>query len=174
MYTTPYMHAPLIAEHPEHVNARGGEEVTPLHVAVSAGHSDILLLLIEYGADMNGRGKRSGTPLHRASWNGRLEAGQLLLNRGADIDDQDCTKGTALIYAAMFGHAKFARMLLKCGAMIDTVTRMSSVRLHFTVQHNSDKPKSCNYYWSVAQIPMCATKMAEPLLSQGHDMEITR
>ncbi|KAF8492411.1 hypothetical protein F5888DRAFT_914655 [Russula emetica] len=44
----------LIAEHPHHVTVRGGREVTPLHVAASAGHSDILSLLIEHGADMEG------------------------------------------------------------------------------------------------------------------------
>jgi Ankyrin repeats (3 copies)/Ankyrin repeat len=76
----------LIAEHPEHVNARGGQEVTPLHVAVSTGHSDILLLLIEHGAEVNGRGIYGNTPLHRASQKAGLEAGQVLLNHDADID----------------------------------------------------------------------------------------
>ena len=46
----------LIAEHPEHVNARGGREVTPMHVAAAAGHADILSLLLEYGAEVDGRG----------------------------------------------------------------------------------------------------------------------
>jgi ankyrin repeat protein len=120
----------LIAEHPEHVNARGGSEVTPLHVAVS-GYSDILSLLIEHGADMNGRGNADYTPLHRASWNGRLEAGQLLLNRGADIDDQDdYFKRTALICAAICGHAEFARMLLERGAMIDPRDVLGRTPLH--------------------------------------------
>jgi ankyrin repeat protein len=109
----------LIAEHPEHVNARGGREVTPLHVAASAGHSDILLLLIENGADVNGRGDFGGTPLHRAAIEARLEAGQILLDRGADIDVQDDYKDTALVYAADSGHVEFARMLLERGAMID-------------------------------------------------------
>jgi ankyrin repeat protein len=124
----------LIAEHPEHVNARGGEEVTPLHVAVSAGHSDILSLLIEHGADMNGRGYNGVTPLHLASWSGRLEAGQLLLNRGADIDDQDRKKRTALIYAAIVGHAEFARMLLERGAMIDPRGSFGWTALHFAAE----------------------------------------
>jgi hypothetical protein len=75
----------LIAKHPEHVNAMGGGEMTPMHVAASAGHSDILSLLIEHGADMNGRGQFGDTPLHRASREARLEAGQFLLNCGADI-----------------------------------------------------------------------------------------
>jgi ankyrin repeat protein len=46
----------LIAEHPEHVNARGGNDVTPMHVAARAGHADILSLLLEHGADLEGQG----------------------------------------------------------------------------------------------------------------------
>jgi ankyrin repeat protein len=125
----------LIAEHPEHVNARGGEEVTPLHVAASAGHFDILSLLIEHGADMNGRGIFGCTPLHQASLKGRLEAGQLLLNRGADTNDQDVYKRTALMYAAKSGHAEFARMLLERGAMIDPRDVFGWTALHLAAQN---------------------------------------
>jgi hypothetical protein len=121
----------LIAEHPQHVTVRGGSEVTPLHVAASAGHPDILSLLIEHGADMNGQGIYGDTLLHRASQNARLEAGQLLLDRGADIDVQNDYKNTALIYATALGHAEFARMLLERGAMIDARGGGGRTPLHF-------------------------------------------
>jgi ankyrin repeat protein len=121
----------LIAEHPDHVNAKGGSEVTPLHVAVSAGHSDVLLLLIEHGADTNGRGNRGDTPLHRASINARLEAGQILLNHGADIDVQNSNDTTALDCATSYGHTEFARMLLERGAMIETRGILGMTPLQF-------------------------------------------
>jgi hypothetical protein len=123
----------LIAEHPQHVTVRGGYEVTPLHVAASAGHSNILSLLIEHGADVNGRGIFGDTPLHRASEKARLEAGQLLLNRGADIDVQNDLNNTALLYAADTGHIEFARMLLERGAMIDARGHFGRTPLHFAV-----------------------------------------
>jgi hypothetical protein len=125
----------LIVKHPEHVNAKGGQEVTPLHVAASAGHSDILLLLFEHGADVNGRGIYGDTPLHRASARARLEAGQFLLNRGADIEFQDEDNNTALLYATALGHAEFARMLLERGAMIDARCNFSRTALHFAAQN---------------------------------------
>ncbi|KAF8490662.1 hypothetical protein F5888DRAFT_1098085 [Russula emetica] len=125
----------LIAEHPQHVTVRGGSEVTPLHVAASGGHSDILSLLIEHGADMNGRGRYGGTPLHRASEKGRLEAGQFLLDRGADIDVQNDYKNTALMYATASGHAEFARMLLERGAMIDPRGRRGWTALHLAAKY---------------------------------------
>ena len=125
----------LIAEHPQHVTVRGGSEVTPLHVAASAGHSDILSLLIEHGADINGRGRYGDTPLHRASLYTRLEGGQFLLNRGADIDVSNSFKKTALMYATAFGHAEFARMLLERGAMIDAQDMDGWTSLHWAVIH---------------------------------------
>ena len=91
----------LIAKHPEHVNARGGREVTPMHAAAKAGHLNILLLLTEHGAVVNCRGIYGGTPLHRASENAKLEAGQVLLDRGADIDARGAYDNTALIFAAI-------------------------------------------------------------------------
>ena len=129
----------LIAEHPEHVNARGGHEVTPLHVAASAGHSDVLLLLIEHGAYVNARGNYVSTPLHRASMNGRLEAGKLLLDRGADINVQTNTDNTALKYAAEMGHAEFARILLERGAMIDAPGSSGRTPLYWAAHNGRTK-----------------------------------
>jgi ankyrin repeat protein len=125
----------LIAEHPQHVTVRGGEEVTPLHVAASAGHSDILSLLIEHGADVNGWGKSGDTALRRASKNGRLEVGRVLLNRGADVNVQASAGSTALTGAARWGHVEFARMLLDRGAMIDARAHLGRTSLHWAAQN---------------------------------------
>jgi ankyrin repeat protein len=124
----------FIAEHPQHVTARGGLEVTPLHVAALEGHSDVLLLLIEHGADVNGRGRYGDTPLHRASEKARLEAGQFLLQRGADINAQNDFNNTALVYAAILGHAEFARMLLERGATIDAGSGHDRTPLHWAAE----------------------------------------
>jgi ankyrin repeat protein len=111
----------LIAAHPGHVNARGGSEVTAMHVAAREGHADILSLLLEHGGDVDCRGEHSRTPLHLASKKGELEAGQCLLDRGADIDARlgRYDGSTPLILAVAFGHVEFARMLLERGAMIN-------------------------------------------------------
>ena len=54
----------LIAEHLEHITAKGGREVTPMHVAASVGQAEIISLLFDHGADLNGQGKYGDTPLH--------------------------------------------------------------------------------------------------------------
>ena len=123
----------LIAEHPEHVNARGGFQVTPIHAAAFAGQADILSLLIQHGADKNGRGNGGNTPLFLATRNATLEAGQFLLNHGADIDARNIHNNTALIYAIM-GNIEFARMLLERGAVINARCRYDMTPLHWAVQ----------------------------------------
>ena len=120
----------LIAEHPQHVTVRGGYEGTPLHVAASAGHSDILSLLIDHGADMNSQGVIGDTPLHRASIHTRLEAGQILLDRGANIHVRNSSDNTALTYAIIGGHVEFSRMLLDHGASIYARNRYGRSPLH--------------------------------------------
>jgi len=123
----------LIAEHPEQVNARGGLEVTPLHVAASAGHCDILSLLIEHGADMNGQGFGGNTPLHQASENARLEVGQFLLNRGADINAQDILNDTPMAIAMCCGTLddwEFTGMLFERGAVINSTGYLGRTALH--------------------------------------------
>ena len=127
----------LIVEHPEHVNARGGRQETPIHAAANAGRANILSLLIEHGADMEGHSLsiNGGTPLNRAAWDGRLEVGQCLLDRGANIDarDQDCH--TPLMHALLEGHVEFARMLLERGAAIDAQDLIGQTAFHFAIKY---------------------------------------
>ena len=126
----------LIAEHPEHVSARGGTLETPLHAAASEGHVDILSLLIQGGADVNGRDNEDCTPLFLASYNGRLEAGEFLLNHGADIEARNTYKNTALIYAMDGKNIEFARMLLKRGAVVNFRCQSDRTPLHRAVKYS--------------------------------------
>jgi ankyrin repeat protein len=126
----------LIAEHPEHVSARGGFQVTPIHAAALAGQADILSLLIQHGADVNGRGRTGRTPLFPALMNASLEAGQFLLNHGADIDARNEFNDTALIYATIIGEIEFARMLLERGALVDVPGYYGRTAIHHAAKSN--------------------------------------
>ena len=113
----------LIAKNPEHVNARGGYETTPVHIAAFAGHADVLSLLLDHGADVDGRGDRLlHTPLHRAAYGRNLEAGQCLIDHGADINARSSLDWTPLHCAANYKQVEFIRMLLECGARTDVQT----------------------------------------------------
>jgi ankyrin repeat protein len=79
----------LITKYPEDVDAKGGVEVTPLHVSADGGHTGVFSLLIEHFPDICIRGPWGQTPLHRAARQGHLEIGQQLLSRGADVEARD-------------------------------------------------------------------------------------
>jgi ankyrin repeat protein len=127
----------LIAEHPEHVNARGGDGETPMHVAAFEGHADILSLLLEHGAHVDGRNSSGLTPLQRALRSGKVEAGQCLLDRGADINARDHCGVAPLVWAVMEDKVEFARMLLECGARIDVLDNIACTALHWAVIYNN-------------------------------------
>ena len=122
----------LIAEHPEHVNARGGEDVTSMHVAASAGHVDVLLLLLEHGAGVDTRGINGQTPLHRASWKVQIETGRCLLDHGADINARN-SDGLTPLGPAAYKDLEFARMLLERGASINDHDSDGWTPLHWAV-----------------------------------------
>ena len=143
----------LITEHPEHVNARGGGNVTPMHVAARAGHADILSILLEHGADADGQGVIGQRPLHRALMGERLEAGQRLLDHGADINARRNVGGwTPLYQAAYFGKVEFTRMLLEHGARVDARTDSGETPLHGAVKD------------------LCSVQAARLLLEHGADV----
>ena len=130
----------LIAEHPEHVHARGGAEMYPIHVAARRGHADILSLLLDHGADVDGRNDNSQTPLHRASYFGEVDAGQILLDRGADIHARDWWEKTPLFTAAEELEVEFVQMLLKHGARINDRDHLKNTPLHLAVERGSIRP----------------------------------
>jgi ankyrin repeat protein len=123
----------LIAEHPEHVNARGGSRVTPMHIAAGLGHANILSLLLEHGADLESRVEFGWTSLHYASASGNVEVGLTLLDHGADINAQDNDNWTPLFPAAINGHVEFIQMLLKQGARVNVHGTNGWTPLHYVV-----------------------------------------
>jgi len=122
----------LLAEHPEDIHAKGGDDVTPLHASARYGHVDVFSLLVEHflNLDIKLKGYFDRTPLHLASEGGHLMVGQQLLDRGADINAPDDTDWTPLFVAAMSGQLDFARMLLERGASIDASSTADRTPLH--------------------------------------------
>ena len=97
----------LIAEHPEHVNARVRGLGILSRIVGKAGSAEILSLLLEHGADVEDQGV-ARTPLIRASVYGNVESGQCLLDHGADINARNNLGQTPLFSAVLFGHVEFA------------------------------------------------------------------
>ena len=108
----------LVGKHPEHINARGGQRVTPLVAALRGKHFEVAELLHRNGADVDVRDSDEDTALCEACRAGVLDIAQWLLNHGADPNPQGCQHYPPLIIAAYFGRVKEVQMLLEHNADI--------------------------------------------------------
>ncbi|XP_030756084.1 ankyrin repeat domain-containing protein 17 isoform X3 [Sitophilus oryzae] len=110
----------LLAMH-ANVEDRGIKgECTPLMEAASAGHLDIVRLLIHHGADVNAQSTSGNTPLMYACAGGHTEVVEFLLENGAHVEDHNENGHTPLMEAASAGHVGLAKILLMHGAGINT------------------------------------------------------
>ncbi|TGZ57880.1 Ankyrin repeat domain-containing protein 17 [Temnothorax longispinosus] len=95
-------------------------DCTPLMEAASAGHVDIVSLLIAHGADVNAQSTSGNTPLMYGCAGGHEGVVCALLNAGANVEDHNENGHTPLMEAASAGHVQVAKILLDNGAGINT------------------------------------------------------
>lgn len=91
-------------------------DCTPLMEAASAGHVDIIHLLISHGADVNSQSSTGNTPLMFACANGHVDAVLTLLKSGAKVEDHNENGHTPLMEAASSGHVPVAKVRICCNS----------------------------------------------------------
>nr|CDJ80356.1 Ankyrin and K Homology domain containing protein [Haemonchus contortus] len=90
---------------------------TPLTLACSNGHAQMVDVLVCRGANIEHRDKKGFTPLILAATGGHRDVVELLLNNGAQIEAQsERTKDTALSLACSGGRKDVVELLLSRGA----------------------------------------------------------
>ncbi|KAK2575439.1 hypothetical protein KPH14_011177 [Odynerus spinipes] len=85
---------------PELVNAADSEGHTPLHLAVIAGDTQLVAVLLANGADVNAKDLEGHSVLHWATVCGEAECVRLILAAGARPSTADLRGGSPLHYAA--------------------------------------------------------------------------
>lgn len=104
-----------LLSHPEsvkllnQVNQNGG---SPLHLAVSAGNSEQVTLLLDAGADINQRDKQGNTPLILAVLSGHRNIVNQLLTQGASVSKRNNNKQNALSIAESLGYQEIYQSLI--------------------------------------------------------------
>jgi ankyrin repeat protein len=97
-------------------NAADDVGQTPLHWAAYIGRSDIVRLLLKYGANLNIKTKYDGrTPLHVAAAY-EVSVVKLLIKYGADVNARDSRGRTPLYIALEERNVDVVKALLRHGA----------------------------------------------------------
>lgn len=90
---------------------------TPVHLATSKKHFDIVKELVSKGASVRTKDKKSQYPLHRAASVGSLPLVEYLVKEGkSPINAKDISGWTALHHALAEGFGDVAVLLVKLGA----------------------------------------------------------
>lgn len=96
-------------------DADTNEGLTPLILAVRAGHVDMIERLLGAGAELEKAGAQGVTPLHMAAMAGQLDAMVLLLEHGADPSHRAEMGGATVHLAAAAGNLAALEVLAEHG-----------------------------------------------------------
>ncbi|KAJ4854426.1 ankyrin repeats (3 copies) domain-containing protein [Trichoderma breve] len=116
-------------------NVKNAENRTPLDLAVSGKHRDVIRLLLESGADPNVSDSDRWTPLHIAAESGLHEIFEDLLRGGGDVYARTILKETALHLAVKFPN--IVRLLIDASADLNAKDYNEATPLHLAVRANS-------------------------------------
>ena len=92
-----------------------------ISVFSNQGFSDMVSLLIEFGADVNAANTAGLTALMFAAKQGHLDIARLLIQHGAQINLIDKNETSALVYAARSGHLNSISFLVSADWVTDSV-----------------------------------------------------
>ena len=107
-----------------------------LHLAASTGNSNLIKVLLEFGALTEARDDEGRTALHCAAERGHETIARLLLDQTVDIEAKDNRGMTALDLAKENMHETMELLLLKSGAKLESQDRKDLVTSQQIVDSN--------------------------------------
>ncbi|KAE9371255.1 hypothetical protein N431DRAFT_376754 [Stipitochalara longipes BDJ] len=93
-----------------------------LHKAITKGHDNVAILLLNHGANANGKDHLGYSPLHHAAEIGNLSMVQELFMFEAQASPRDNLGVTPLHLAALHSHERVAEFLIARGAEVEVAT----------------------------------------------------
>ncbi|KAK5635755.1 hypothetical protein RRF57_011467 [Xylaria bambusicola] len=93
----------LLLSRGANVNIADKSGETPLHAAVTCGHTSHVQLFLDHGAQVDAPARNSMTPLHLAAMKRHDEIIELLLNKGAHVNTPNKLDGRTPLHIAIDG-----------------------------------------------------------------------
>jgi len=109
----------ILDETPDVINAKGAQNRTPLHRAVSKGHNDIVRLLIERKADVSLADAGGLTALHYSALFSLVDTAGIIVEHHPDVNVKTKAGETALHFSAEKGNPDFIQFLIDHGADLE-------------------------------------------------------
>jgi len=108
---------------------------TPLIIASSAGHEEIVATLLRRDANPNKRNATGQTALHYAASRNRFNIAEMLISNNAEVDVADFTTlATPLHRAASKGNLKIVRLLTDNKCLLDSADIEGNTPLHLACE----------------------------------------
>ncbi|HUU20210.1 MAG TPA: ankyrin repeat domain-containing protein [Sedimentisphaerales bacterium] len=131
----------IIDRDPNQINVQESEGFTPLHLASSKGHIEIVEFLLNHGADIELEIFNGETPLMLAAQYARhgqqYETIKTLLEHGAKVNHKDENGRTALHDAAMYSGKEVINLLISYGADVNAGDEDHCTPLHQAAMLNN-------------------------------------
>ncbi len=157
------------------LNARDGQGLTPLHLAITRNKPRAFDLLVAAGADVHlptgetmlrvdhdggvvvfvGQ-RKDWTPLHLAAFGNRLAMLRVLLEKGAVLDAKNDWGETPLYLAAAEGNLSVVRFLLSLGADVNVTARPRGWSALRTAVHKGRQETARMLHANGARADVCA------------------
>lgn len=104
---------------------------TPLHWAAYEGHSNMISLLVRYGASIDSVETCGQQPLHWAARKGNDQAANVLIRLKADVDALDHRGASPIFYAIEHNRENMVKILLRNKARVDITDVYSETPLTY-------------------------------------------
>ncbi|GAB4464567.1 MAG: hypothetical protein OHK0029_34640 [Armatimonadaceae bacterium] len=128
----------LLLQHGAKPTKTRGDQTTAIMTAASAGHLEILKMLLAKAPEVHARDITGMTALMHASRRGQREAAQLLIQAGAKTQEVDSYGRTPLMYAAMNGHPSVVKLLLAYPSAINAADKKGDTALILAAKYSGN------------------------------------
>jgi ankyrin repeat protein len=162
--------ARLVLGQTDSIQDQNNKDETPLFIASSHGHVEVVRLLLDRGANIHHQNNDGETPLHIAIRKGHVETVRLLLDKGANINHQCKYGGTPLCTASRGGHSSSPRSGIRHDPNIED-QYLGIVRLLL------DRGAHVNHQDNIGRSPLSwavhfnCLEIAQHLLERGANIE---